>query len=187
MNDLRYAVRMLVKNPGFTAVAALTLALGIGANTAIFSVVNSVLLKPLPYHEPGRIVMLWTDNPALNLGFHELPPTPPELLEWRSQAQSFEQIAGMRPRTADLSEQGDPERAGGVQVTPNFFALLGAQPSFGRVFATEEEQLGRDKVVIISYSLWKRHFGGDTNLIGKAITVNRERRTLVGIMPPGFS
>src|ERR1700757_4468426 len=102
IQDLRFGARMLRKNPGFTAVAVLTLALGIGANTAIFSVVNTVLLKPLPYNEPNRIVMLWTDNPKINLGFHELPPAPPDLLEWREQAKSFAQIAGIRPRTADL-------------------------------------------------------------------------------------
>src|SRR5438105_12018179 len=106
MNDLKFAFRQLLKNPGFTAVAVLTLALGIGANTAIFSVVNAVLLKALPYREPERIVMLWTDNPSLNLGLHELPPAPADLLDWRSQARSFEQIAAFRTRPADLSEEG---------------------------------------------------------------------------------
>ena len=148
MNDLKFAFRQLLKNPGFTAVALLTVALGIGANTAIFSVVNAVLLKALPYREPERIVMLWTDNPSLNLGLHELPPAPPDLLDWRNQAQSFEQIAAFRTRLADLSEQGDPERVGGVQVTANLFSLLGAQPMFGRVFSTDEEQPGKDKVVV---------------------------------------
>src|SRR6059036_2985709 len=133
INDLRYGIRMLLKIPGFTTVVILTLALGIGANTAIFSVVNAVLLTALPYREPDRIVMLWTDNPSLNLGFHELPPAPPDLLDWRNQARSFEQIAAFRTRPADLSEQGDLERVGGVQVTANFFSLLGAQPMFGRI------------------------------------------------------
>src|SRR5580658_2463548 len=185
--DIRFGLRTLRKNPGFTAAAVLTLAFGIGANTAVFSVVNTVLLKPLPYHKPARIVMVWTDNPSLNLSFHELPPTPPDLIEWREQARSFEQIAGIRPRTADLSEQGDPERTGGAQVTANFFALLGVQPSFGRLFAESETQPGQDQVAIISDVLWQRHFGGDPNVIGKTITVNRERRTVVGVMPPGFS
>jgi hypothetical protein len=185
--DLRFGLRMSRKNPGFTTVAVLTLALGIGANTAIFSVVNAVLLKPLPYRDPARIVMIWTDNPSLNLGFHELPPAPPDLLEWRAQAKSFEEIAGIRPRTADLSEQGDPERVGGAQVTANFFALLGVPPALGRVFEAREAQPGLDKVAIISYGLWQRHFGGDANPIGKTITVNREHRIVVGVMPPGFS
>jgi len=187
MNDLRFAVRQLLKNPGFTAVAVLTLAVGIGANTAIFSVVHAVLLKALPYHEPERIVMLWTDNPSLHLGFYELPPAPPDLLDWRSQAQSFEQIAAFRTRPADLSEQGDPERVGGVQVTANFFSLLGAQRMFGRLFSADEEQPGKDKVVIISYGLWQRRFGGDTNIIAQFITINRERHAIIGVMRPGFN
>ena len=187
MNNLKFAFRQLLKNPGFTAVAVLTLALGIGANTAIFSVVNAVLLKALPYREPERIVMLWTDNPSLNLGFHELPPTPPDLLDWRNQAQSFEQIAAFRTRPADLSEQGDPERVGGVQVTANFFSLLGAQPTLGRVFSTDEEQPGKDKVAIISHSLWQRRFGAEANIIGQFITINHERHAIIGVMPLGFS
>src|SRR5881396_1569779 len=187
MNNLKFAFRQLLKNPGFTAVAVLTLALGIGANTAIFSVVNAVLLTALPYREPERIVMLWTDNPSLNLGFHELPPAPPDLLDWRRQAHSFEQIAAFRTRTADLSEEGDPERLGGVQVTANLFSLLGAQPMFGRVFSTDEEQPGRDKVVVISHGLWQRRFGGNTNIIGQFITINHERHAIIGVMPPGFS
>src|SRR5437667_270164 len=187
LNDLRFAFRQLLKNPGFTAVAVLTLALGIGANTAIFSVVNAVLLKALPYREPDRIVMLWTDNPSFNLGFHELPPAPPDLLDWRSQAHSFEQIAAFRTRLADLSEQGDPERVGGVQATANLFSLLGTQPTLGRVFSTDEEQPGKDKVAVISHGLWQRRFGGDTNIIGQFITMNHERHTIIGVMPPGFN
>ncbi len=187
MNDLKFAFRQLLKNPGFTAVAVLTLALGIGANTGIFSVVNAVLLTALPYREPDRIVMLWTDNPSLNLGFHELPPAPPDLLDWRSQARSFEQIAAFRTRLADLSEQGDPERVGGVQATANLFSLLGAQPMFGRVFSTDEEQPGKDKVAIISHDLWQRRFGGDTNIIGQLITINQARHAIIGVMRPGFN
>ena len=187
MNDLKFAFRQLLKNPGFTAVAVLTLALGIGANTGIFSVIDAVLLTALPYREPDRIVMLWTDNPSLNLGFHELPPAPPDLLDWRSQARSFEQIAAFRTRLADLSEQGDPERVGGVQATANLFSLLGAQPMFGRVFSTDEEQPGKDKVAIISHDLWQRRFGGDTNIIGQFITINHERHAIIGVMRPGFN
>src|SRR5215471_10547582 len=174
--DLRYGARMLLKNPGFTMIAVLTLALGVGANTAIFSVVNAVLLKALPFHDPDRIVMLWTDNPALDLGIHELPPSPIDLIEWRRDAKSFEQIAAIRPLAADLSEQGDPERVGGVQVTVNFFSLLGAQPLIGRVFTVDEEQPGRDKVAVISYDLWRRRFGGEADIIGQFVTINHERR-----------
>src|SRR5262245_7385992 len=185
--DLRYGARMLLKTPGFTLIAVFTLALGVGANTAIFSVVNAVLLKALPFHDPDRIVMLWTDHPALNLGFHELPPAPVDLPEWRRDAKSFEQIAAIRPRAADLSEWSDPERVGGVQVTANFFSLLGAHPLLGRVFSLGEEQPGQDKVAIISHDLWQRRFGGEANIIGQLITVNQGRRTVIGVMPPRFN
>jgi putative ABC transport system permease protein len=187
IRDLRYSIRMLLKNPGFTLIAVFTLALGIGANTAIFSVVNAVLIKALPFQEPGRIVMLWTDNPALNLGIRELPPLPVDLIEWRRQAKSFEQIAAFDSSPIDLSEQGDPERVGGVRITANLFSVLGVPPQLGRVFSVEEEQPGRDKVAIISHDLWQRRFGGETSIIGRLITVNRERRAVIGVMPPRFS
>jgi putative ABC transport system permease protein len=187
MNDLKFATRQLLKNPGFTTVAVLTLAVGIGANTAIFSVVDAVLLKALPYREPSRLVMLWTDNPSLNLGVHELPPAPTDLLEWRQQARSFEQIGAFRSRPADLSEQGEPERIGGVQITANFFSLLGVQPMLGRGFAPEEEELGKDKVALISYPLWLQRFGGDSNVLGQTITLDHERHSIIGVMGPGFA
>ncbi len=185
--DLRYGIRILLKNPGFTLIAVFTLALGIGANTAIFSVVNAVLIKALPFQEPDRIVMLWTDNPALNLGIRELPPTPVDLIEWRRQAKSFEQIAAFESAPADLSEEGDPERVGGARVTANLFALLEVPPQLGRVFSVDDEQPGRDEVAIISHDLWQRRFGGETNIIGRPITVNHERRAVIGVMPPRFS
>jgi predicted permease len=187
LQDVRFAFRQLLKNPGFTVIAVLTLALGIGANTAIFSVVNAVLLKDLPYHEPDRVVMIWTDNPALNLGFSELPPAPVDLIEWRRQAQSFEQIAAFRSRPADLSEQGDPDRVGSVQVTANFFSLLGVNPLLGGVFTADAETPGQDKVAVISHSLWQRRFGGEAGIVGRFITINQERRAVVGVMPPVFS
>jgi predicted permease len=187
IRDLRYGIRILLKNPDFTLIAVFTLALGIGANTAIFSVVNAVLIKALPFQEPDRIVMLWTDNPALNLGIRELPPLPADLIEWRRQAETFEQIAAIRSGPADLSEDGDPERVGGVDVTANFFAVLGVQPQLGRGFSLDEEQPGKDKVAIISHDLWQRRFGGETNIIGRFINVNRERRAVIGVMPPRFS
>src|SRR5690349_2664561 len=110
MNDLKFAVRQLARNPGFTAVAVLTLALGIGANTAIFSVLNTVLLQPLPYRDADRIMMIWADNPSYNLGFHELPPSQQDLMDWRAQAESFEQIAAIGSDTIDLKRQDDSER-----------------------------------------------------------------------------
>ncbi len=186
LSDLRFAFRQLAKSPGFAAVAILTLALGIGANTAVFSVVNAVLLRPLPFAEPQQLAMLWTDNPSLNLGFHEVPPTPFDLPAWRTQAHSFEQIAAISPNPADLSGDGAPERVGGVRVTPNFFPLLGVSPRLGRAFTVAEEQPGHDGVAIISDALWQRRFGGDAHILGKSIMVNRALRTVVGVMPPRF-
>ena len=187
MTDLKFAFRQLVKNPGFTAVAVATLALGIGANTAIFSVVNAVLLKPLPYHEPDRIMLIWTDNPTYNLGIHELPPSQHDLMDWRAQAHSFDQIAALSSTTIDLNRKEGSTRVGAVKVTANLFSTLGVQPLLGRTFTTDEEQPGKDKVVVLSHALWQREFGGSLNLVGSAILLNNERRLVVGIMPPGFS
>src|SRR5262249_36296445 len=156
IQDLRFGARMLLKQPGFTLIAALTLALGIGANTAIFSVINGVLLRPLDFRDPDRLFMLWTDNPIYQLGFHEFPAANTDLAEWRAAATSFEQLAAFQSSPADLSDGGDPERVGGVEVTANLLPLLGVQPLLGRNISAEEEQPGRDQVVIISHALWRR-------------------------------
>jgi len=186
IQDLRYGARMLMKQPGFTLIAVFTLALGIGANTAIFSVVNAVLLKALPYADPQRIVVLWTDNPKLQLGGHEIPPANADISEWRARTQSFERIAVFRPNLADLSSEGEPERVGGVAVTAEFFLLLGVAPQAGRVITAADDQPGSDRVAVISHALWQRRFGGDPDIIGKTLTVNAENRVVVGVMPPGF-
>jgi predicted permease len=186
LQDLRYGARILLKNRSFTAMAVLTLALGIGANTAIFSVINGILLRPLAFHDPDRLVMLWTDNPAWQLGFHKIPATPADLPEWRATATSFEQLAAFKSDPADLSNGGDPERVGGVDVSANLLPMLGVQPLLGRNISAEEEQPGRDRVAIISYALWQRRFGGDAKILGRAITVNRAQRMIVGVMPEGF-
>src|SRR5262245_23464710 len=185
--DLRYGSRILMKNPGFTLLAVLTLALGIGANTAIFSVVNAVLLKSLPYADPQRIAVLWTDNPSLQFGLHEIPPANADISEWKANTQSFERIAVFTPNLADLSGDGEPERVGGVAASAEFFPLFGVAPQAGRVFTAMEDQPGGDKVVVISHSLWQRRFGGDPDIIGKTLTVNSEKRVIVGVMPPGFT
>ena len=159
-HDLRYALRMLRHNFGFSLIAVLTLALGIGANTAIFSVINGVLLRPLAFNDPDRLFMLWTDNPAYQLGVHEFPPANTDLAEWRVNATSFEQIAALETSIADLSDDGDPERVGGIEASVNLLPLLGVQPILGRQFSADEEQRGKDQVAIISYALWQRRFGG---------------------------
>jgi putative ABC transport system permease protein len=185
--DLRFSLRMLRKSPGFTAVAVLTLALGIGANTAMFSVINGVLLKPLAFTEPDRLFMLWTDNPTWQVGFHELPPANSDLPEWRASAKSFEQIAAFQTKLAELSDDDNPERIGGAEVSANLLPMLGIQPTLGRQFADEEEQEGKHRVAIISYALWQRRFGGDAGIIGKTIHVNRVPRIVIGVLPEGFN
>ncbi|HKS43403.1 MAG TPA: ABC transporter permease [Blastocatellia bacterium] len=186
-HDLRYASRMLRHNLGFSLIAVLTLALGIGANTAIFSVINGVLLRPLAFNDPDRLIMLWTDNPAYQLGVHEFPPANSDLSEWRIGANCFEQIAALETKIADLSDDGDPERIGGIEASVNLLPLLGVQPMLGRQFLADEEQRGKDNVAIISYALWQRRFGGDAEIIGKPITINRRRRTIIAVMPEGFN
>jgi putative ABC transport system permease protein len=184
--DLRYGMRMLWKKPGFTLIVVFTLALGIGANTAIFSIINGVLLRPLAFHDPDRLFMLWTDNPAYQLGFHEFPAANADLPEWRATATSFEQIAAFQSSPADISDGGDPERVGGVEVSANLLPLLGVQPLLGRNISAEEEQPGRDRVAIISYALWQRRFGSDAEIFGKQIMVNGAPRTVIGVLPEGF-
>src|SRR5438034_2977922 len=187
LNDLRYGIRTLLKNPGFTAVVVLTLALGIGANTAIFTVVNAVLLRALPYRDADRIVVVWTPNPALNaLGFSELPPTYNDIIEWRNQSQSFATIAAFKPGDRNVTDVGDPERLGGAFVSHEFFPLLGIEPVLGRTFTVEEDSPGQNQAAVISDNLWKRRFGGDPSIIGKTITLDKVKHTFVGVMPPVF-
>jgi putative ABC transport system permease protein len=185
--DLRFSLRMLRKSPGFTAVAVLTLALGIGANTAMFSVINGVLLRPLTFTEPDRLFMLWTDNPTWQIGFRELPPANSDLPEWRASATSFEQIAAFQSNLAELSDDGNPERVGGADISANLLPMLGIQPKLGRQFSEEEEQKGKDRVAIISYALWQRRFGGDAAILGKTIIINRVPRIVIGVLPEGFN
>jgi putative ABC transport system permease protein len=180
--DLRYGMRMLRKNPGFSFIAALTLALGIGANTAIFSVVNAVLLRSLPYREPDRLVMLgYYRARALN-DF----ATGAEFLEWRDQAKSFEQIAAYRFDTADLTGNGEPERLNAGFASADLFAALGVAPALGRSFTSEEDTMGAAQAVILSDNLWRRRFGADPKVIGRTLTLEGQSRTVIGIMPPDF-
>ncbi|MBL9135091.1 MAG: ABC transporter permease [Verrucomicrobiales bacterium] len=186
ISDLKFALRQLLKQPGFTLVAVVTLALGLGTNTAIFSVVKAVLLQPLPYLDPDRLVMVWTDNPSLNLGIHELPPSQLDFLDWRQRATCFAQLAAVRSDAADLQRNDEVSRIGAVSVTSSFFSTLGVEPALGRGFTAEEEQPGKDKVVVVSDRFWQQEFGRDPNLLGKSIQLNNESRVVVGIMPPGF-
>ena len=184
MNDLKFAVRQLLKNPGFTFVAVLTLALGIGANTAIFSAVDAILIRPLPYADAGRLVMIWDDNTRLT-GTRKFFTTPPEWQEWRRHNTVFTDVAASQPGDASLSNDGEPEQLPARKVSANFWTVLGVQPLLGRVF-TEDEDVRAAPVAVISYGLWQRRFGGARDVVGRKIILNDTPREVIGVMPRGF-
>jgi predicted permease len=181
--DLRYGLRMLMRNPGFTIVAVLALALGIGANSAIFSVVNTVLLRPLPYNNPDALVMVWDDQ--THLGFPKDTPSPANFLDWREQNTVFAGMAAMTERSFNLTGAGEPERFDGQRVSANLFSLLGVEPQLGRAFTADEDKPG-SRVVILSHRMWQRRFGGDATIVGRALNLNGEAYTVVGVMPRTF-
>lgn len=181
--DAAYALRTLRKTPGFTLVAVLMLALGIGANTAIFTAVYHVLLRPLPYANPGRLIALWEDFSFIGFPHNNLCPA--DYVDWRKQNIVFEDIAAFRGRSANLTAGGAPENVRGRGVTPNFFQLLGVSPLLGRTF-TEEEDRRQDPVVVLSYSLWQSRYAGDPHLVGRPILMNGAKVTVIGIMPEAF-
>lgn len=182
--DVRFGARMLWKRPGFTTVAVLTLALGIGANTAIFSLVSAVLLKPLPFPEPERLVMLWED--ATSIGFPQNTPAPANFVDWKAQTQSFEGMAAVLYTSFNLTGYGEPQKVNGNAVSAELFPLLGVRPALGRGFTHEEEKPGSDKVVILSHGLWRNTFGGEPSIVGRDILLGGEKYTVVGVMPEGF-
>ncbi len=183
MNDLRYAFRQLVKNPGFAAVAILTLALGIGACAAIFSVVNGVLLRPLDYPHPDRIALIReTDIPQ----FPEFSVSPPNYLDWVKQTKSWQHLAAYTGTQINLTGEGEPKRLIGVKATAHYFDVYGIQPVLGRVFTQEEDAAGKNHVAVLGYSFWQRVFGGERNIIGRSIQYNGEPYTVIGVAPPHF-
>jgi putative ABC transport system permease protein len=184
LHDLRYAARMQRKNPAFTIIAVIALALGIGANTAIFSVVNTVLLRPLPYKNPERLVMVWED--ATKHGYPRDTPTVANFIDWRDQNQVFEGMAAIAEESFNLTNAGDPERLEGRLVSASLFPILGVEPQIGRVFTAAEDQLGAQHVVVLSYGLWQHRLGGDPNVVGKPLTLNGESYIVVGVMPARF-
>jgi putative ABC transport system permease protein len=187
LQDLRYGARMLLKKPGFTVVAVVTLALGIGANTAIFSVINGVLLRSLPYREPERLVALWETNPKLGTESRNRNEVAMgNFLDWRSQSESFEQVGALYYANTNLTGTGEPERIQSAIVTVNLFETLGLEPVNGRSFLPEEEKPGSPRTVVVSHELWQRRFGADPNLVGKTFTLNGNPTTVIGIMPAGF-
>ncbi len=184
LHDIRYAIRTMRKTPGFTAVAVIALALGIGANTAIFSVVNTLLLKPLPYKDAERLVLIWHTYPQLNLD--QASVSAPSYVEYRDMTSSFDEVATATEWSVNLTGVGEPERLQGARVSHNLFATLGVQPVSGRSFLPEEDQPGKNRVVVLSYGLWQRRFGGDLGLVGQTITLDGTSYDVVGIMPKGF-
>jgi putative ABC transport system permease protein len=181
--DFRFAGRVLTKNPGFTAVAVLTLALGIGINTAIFSVVNAILLRPLSYKDPDQLVLLNHNYPKIDL---KASVSAPGYKHYRETAKSFEGLAAMSFWSANITGDGEPERLQGMMTSANLFPLLRAEAARGRVLLTEEEEKGRDRVAVITDGLWRRRFGADPNLVGKSVSLNGESYQIVGVMPPEF-
>ena len=183
-HDWRYGIRMLRKHPGFALTVMLTLGLGIGANATIFSVVNAVLLKPLPYHEPDRLIRLTESNPAG--GLVDVPVSVPNFQDWQTQQSLFEQLAAAENATFNLTGSGDPQRLAAARITANLIPILGVAPVIGRSFLSDEEKPGANRVVLLSYGLWQRQFGSDPSLLNRPIQLNGESYTIVGVMPPGF-
>ena len=185
LQDLKYALRMLKKNPAFTTVAILTLAVGIGANSAIFSVVNSVLLRPLPYREPGQLVRVYSEFPTMKLQKFWL--SVPEMLDIQREAKSWEAIGAWAPGGQNVGTESEPLRVTSAAITRSLINVLGVQPVLGRNFTEEEDRNGGPKVALISHGLWQKGFGGAGDIIGKQIQVNSATTTVVGVMPPNFA
>ena len=182
MSEIRYAIRQLRKSPGFTLVAILGLALGIGANVAFFSVVNSVFLRPLPYREPDRLVSLWENVPTHG----RWRVAPANFFDWKKQNTVFEDVAAFGANSLTLTGDGEPEQLTGARVSAGYFAVVGVEPILGRAFVPEEHETGKGQVVILAHPLWQRRYGGDRNIINRSITLDSANYTVVGVMPPGL-
>jgi len=186
--DLRYGLRMLAKSPGFSVLVILTLALGMGANTAIFSVVNAVLLRPLPFEEPDRLVQIWHTPPQASFpGIATFSVSPANFLDWRARSQAFEGMSAYGFGQYTLTGTGHPEAVRMVAVTSGFFSILRAQPLLGRAFLAEEDSPGREHEVVLNYNLWRSRFGADRDIVGKNIALNEQVFTVIGVMGPNFA
>ncbi len=184
LQDARYGLRMLRKSPAVTVVAVISLALGIGANSAIFSVVNAILLKSLPYNDPERIVLVWGSSPTQ--GNHRNQVSATDVDDWRHQNNVFEEVTTYGNWSATFMGDGDPERVSGVQVGDGFFSIMKGRPLLGRVFTPEEQEDGKDSVIVLGYSLWQRRFAGDPTIVGQKVTLSARPYTVVGVMPAEF-
>src|SRR5215510_2478821 len=184
LHDLRQAGRSFRSAPGLALTAIAALAIGIGGNTAIFSVVDAVLLRPLPYDAPDRLLMLWQND--TNFSAPRTWVSPANFIDWKKESRSFESLGAFRIRSFDLTGSGEPERIDGQWVTAGLFPALGVRPLYGRLFLEEEDRHGAPRVILLSYRLWQRRFGSEAGIVGKSITLNGEPTTVVGVMPPGF-
>ncbi len=188
LQDLKYGLRTLTRSPGFAIVAILTLALGIGASTAVFSIVNAVLLKPLPYPNAARIVFPWRQSPpGIDLGYNEIPWGATSFQDFERDAKTFEAVGAFEAAGFNLTGTGDPVRVDGVRASAGFFRTMGVAPVLGRTFLDEEDHAGRDHEVVLGYGLWQRKFGGDPNVVGRTLELNGESYAVVGVMPSGFA
>jgi predicted permease len=186
--DVRYGMRVLRKNSGFSGIAVLTLALGIGASTAVFSLVNAILLKPLPYPNQERVLMIWNTPPAgVNLGFDEMQWGRVEYLFLEQRAKTFEAFAAFKSDSFNLTGAGDPARLDGIRAASEFFSALGVGPVLGRTFTADEDREGYDHEVILSYPLWRDRFGGDPGILGRVLELNGAAYTVIGVMPAAFA
>jgi predicted permease len=184
LQDLRYGLRILWKSPGFAAVAVIALALGTGANTAIFSVINAVLLRPLPYKDSERIVRIWNTFPPR--GLSQLPLSEPEFLAYQNHSRSFDHVAAFTTFALNLTGTGEPERVPVAWTSASLFSVLGVPAFLGRPYSAEEDQPGHNQVVVLNYRLWQRRFGADPGVVGKTIALDGQNRNVIGVMPEGF-
>src|SRR6516162_10070154 len=184
LSEIKVALRGLAKIPGFTAIAIATLALAIGANSAVFSLINALLVRPLPYQDPSRIGLIWEQ--FATQGLERIPCSPPEYLDLEREFQSGTGLAAFNYQTFNLGGGDVPERISGALVAPSLFSLLGAEPLKGRTFAREEQGEGHDDMIVISERLWQRRFNSDPMLVGKTLLLNGRSYTVIGIMPARF-
>ncbi|MFY9556064.1 MAG: ABC transporter permease [Blastocatellia bacterium] len=180
LQDLRYGIRLLLKRPGFSAVAILALALGIGANTSIFSVVNAVLLRPLPFKDPDQLMIL-SEKPPRRFSN---PVSAGNFVDWRDHSQTFERMTAVTGESVNLSDVSEPEQIIVVKASATLFDLLGTKPMLGRAFVVEEDQPGSDRVVVLTHNLWRRRFGAQANILGQSVTLNGDKYTVIGILSP---
>jgi hypothetical protein len=181
--DLRYGARMLLKNPGFTLTAVLMLALGIGANTAIFSLVDAVALRPLPFRDSERLVWIWATRTDRDKAFYSIP----NFIDTRERSRSFDEIAAFANWGANLTAQGEPERLRGIRVSAHAFQMLGVEAAAGRTLVAEDDAPDKPRVVMLSYGLWQRRFGAERGVIGQPLTLNGDVYTVVGVLAPHFT